>query len=172
MKTHLTVHEMLIWHDQPQLFVAKDKIGGQHLCLAIDDEGNFISVALSAERLQSIRQCKTDLYTAFAQSELGRWSLVAYTTAQQLEAELQPDGTHIPEAYLPELGAFLPRQALFSQDAFSVVKVSAVAKEAGMNPTLLRQYLAGVKYPSREQAKRIQDALHRVAQRLLAIELV
>jgi hypothetical protein len=103
---------------------------------------------------------------------LGRWSLVAYTTAQQLEAELQPDGTHIPEAYLPEPGAFLPRQALFSQDAFSVVKVSAVAKEAGMNPTLLRQYLAGVKHPSREQAKRIQDALHRVAQRLLAIELV
>lgn len=31
-----------------------------------------------------------------------------------------------------------------------------------MNPTLLKQYLSGIKQPSREQALRVQDALHRV----------
>jgi hypothetical protein len=28
MKIALTVQEMLIWHDMPQLFTAKDKISG------------------------------------------------------------------------------------------------------------------------------------------------
>ncbi|MCY7328274.1 MAG: hypothetical protein LH618_06990 [Saprospiraceae bacterium] len=51
-------------------------------------------------------------------------------------------------------------------------RIGSIAKEAGMNPTLLRQYVSGVKRPSPEQARRVQDALHRLAQRLLEVRFV
>jgi transcriptional regulator with XRE-family HTH domain len=40
------------------------------------------------------------------------------------------------------------------------LKISSVAKYAGMNAALLRQYASGVKSPSSEQAKKIEKALH------------
>ena len=54
MNISLTVQETLIWHDFPQLFVAKDKIGGLQLCLAIDESAHYISVAISAARLRTV----------------------------------------------------------------------------------------------------------------------
>ncbi|AWW32403.1 hypothetical protein DN752_20910 [Echinicola strongylocentroti] len=51
--------------------------------------------------------------------------------------------------------------ALFQR--FDFLKISTVAKHAGMNPGLLRQYVSGAKNPSKEQAKRIEDTLHRLA---------
>ena len=83
-----------------------------------------------------------------------------------------PSTQQIPQEWLPMPNEFLPYTPLLRPETFEVVKVGAVAKEAGMNPTLLRQYLSGVKHPSREQALRVQDALHRVAQRLLAVQFV
>ena len=58
MKISLTVQETLIWHDYPHLFVAKDKIGGLQLCIAIDDTPQYISVALSVNRLQDLKLSK------------------------------------------------------------------------------------------------------------------
>ena len=76
----------------------------------------------------------------------------------------------------PVSGEFLsqePGEAPFIRpESFEAVKVSAVAKEAGMNPTLLRQYVSGVKRPSPEQSRRVQDALHRLARRLLDVRLI
>ena len=51
--------------------------------------------------------------------------------------------------------------ALFEH--FDFLKISNVAKHAGMNPTLLRQYVSGAKNPSKEQTKRIEETLHRLA---------
>lgn len=55
MKILLKVHEILIWHDTPQLFTAKDKIGGFYVCLAVDEkdgQSQFLAVAISTNRLQ------------------------------------------------------------------------------------------------------------------------
>ncbi len=46
------------------------------------------------------------------------------------------------------------------------------AKYAGMNATLLRQYAAGVKNPSLEQAKKIEKALHILADELREANIV
>lgn len=172
MKISLTVQETLIWHDYPHLFVAKDKIGGLQLCLAIDDTPQYISVALSVNRLQDLKLSKIDLYSVFAKPELDAWFRVNLTDKNEILAQAMPATEKIPTEWLPMPNAFLPYSNPLRPETFDVVKVSAVAKEAGMNPTLLRQYLSGIKHPSREQALRVQDALHRVAQRLLEVQFV
>lgn len=175
MKIELTVQETLIWHDFPQLFVAKDKIGGLHLCLAVDeleDTPQYISVAVSSARLQDVKLAKTDLYTVFAQPELGGWFHITVLEKGDILAEAAPFSEQIPEKWLPTPNEFLLRTTLLRSETFEIVKIGAVAKEAGMNPTLLRQYLSGIKHPSNEQVLKIQNALHRVAQRLLEVHFV
>lgn len=175
MKILLTIQETLIWHDFPQLFVAKDKIGGLQLCLAVDDSGStpqYISVAVSASRLQDLKLSKIDLYSVFTQPELGSWFRVHLTENEEVLAEIVPSNEKIPAEWLPTPQEFLPRSGLLRSETFEIVKIGAVAKEAGMNPTLLRQYLSGIKRPSPEQALRVQNALHRVAERLLEVRFV
>jgi len=173
MKIALKVQEMLIWHDTPQLFTAKDKIGGLYVCLAVEDrdgQSQFLAVAISSNRLQELKTGKIDLYTVFASPELDAWFQVSDFEDNTLTIE--PFSEKIPESWLPIPEEYLPQAALLSPETFAVVKVGAVAKEAGMNPTLLRQYLSGAKRPSREQALRVQNALHRVARQLLDVRLV
>jgi hypothetical protein len=175
MKITLTIQETLIWHDVPQLFVAKDKIGGLHLCLAVDDSSElpqYITVAISSSRLQDLKLGKIDLYSVFAQPELGGWFRITTFNESEIAAEAASFSEKIPESWLPTPNEFLPRSSLLRPETFEIVKIGAVAKEAGMNPTLLRQYLSGIKHPSSEQALRVQNALHRVAQRLLEVRFV
>ena len=51
--------------------------------------------------------------------------------------------------------------ALFEQ--FDFLNISKVAKHAGINAGLLRQYASGVKHPSANQAKKIEDTIHSLA---------
>jgi hypothetical protein len=47
------------------------------------------------------------------------------------------------------------------------LKISSVAEQAGMNPSLVRQYASGVKYPSSEQAEKIRGAIKKIAKDLM-----
>lgn len=170
MTLSLKVLETLIWHDFPQLFVAKDKIGGLYLCLAIDELPSYVAVAISSARLQELKTRKIDLYSALSNPELGAWFSVRLNESDDIVATSLTEP--IPSSWLPLPDVFLPTIPLLSPETFEVVKVSAVAKEAGMNPTLLRQYLSGVKKPSREQALKVQNALHSVGQKLLSVQFV
>jgi hypothetical protein len=51
--------------------------------------------------------------------------------------------------------------ALFQE--FDFLNISKVAKHAGIHAGLLRQYSSGVKNPSFNQAKKIEDTIHRLA---------
>lgn len=175
MKIILTVQETLIWHDIPHLFVALDLVGAHYLCLAVDDDGarpHYIAVAVSQGRLKELKSGKIDLHSVFAHPEMGSWFQITSFEEKQAVAESISETEKLPEAWLPEPGAFLPVQPLLNPENFEGVKIEAVAKEAGMNPTLLRQYLGGVKRPSPEQARRVQDALHRLAKRLLEVQFI
>lgn len=179
MKIPLSVQATLIWHDMPQLFVANDPVGGLYLCLLIDDGGTmpvYLVVAVSAERLRAVQQGKMDLHSVFAHPELGFWLSINDFSGETALAELLPEQKALPEKWLPVPGEFLPQEPgaapALAPESFEAVKVSAVAKEAGMNPTLLRQYVAGVKHPSPEQSRRVQEALHRLARRLLEVRFV
>ena len=51
--------------------------------------------------------------------------------------------------------------ALFND--FDFLKITNIARHAGINPGLLRQYASGVKHPSATQAKKIEETIHRLA---------
>ena len=51
--------------------------------------------------------------------------------------------------------------SLFEQ--FDFLNISKVAKYADIHPGLLRQYASGVKNPSLNQAKKIEETLHKLA---------
>jgi len=65
--------------------------------------------------------------------------------------------------YVYDLSAFF--------EIFDDVKVGAIAKRAGINPSLVRHYVAGTKYPSAAQAKRIENAIHDLGERLMEVVL-
>jgi hypothetical protein len=56
-------------------------------------------------------------------------------------------------------------------DAFDVLKVSNVATLAGVNPSLLRQYVIGNKHASAAQAKRIEAVIHKLGKDLAAVQI-
>ena len=57
-------------------------------------------------------------------------------------------------------------------EEFSSLKVSSIALLAGINPSLLRQYVSGAKYPSLKQVQKIEQAVHVLGKQLLSIHLV
>lgn len=60
-------------------------------------------------------------------------------------------------------------QAFFQE--FSFLKQTKIAKLAGLNPGLVRQYASGVKHPSGDQAMKIENAIHKLAQELQAVSI-
>lgn len=56
-------------------------------------------------------------------------------------------------------------------EQFAFLKQSKIAELAGINPGLLRQYASGVKYPSIDQAKKIERAVHALAKELQSVSL-
>ncbi len=59
--------------------------------------------------------------------------------------------------------------ALF--EIFDAIKINSVASLAGLNQSLLRQYATGKKRPSERQAKKIEEAIHQLGQRLMAVTI-
>ena len=51
-------------------------------------------------------------------------------------------------------------------EKFHYLKVSSVADFAGINASLLRQYVTGNKHASATQAKKIQGAIHKIGKEL------
>ncbi len=60
-------------------------------------------------------------------------------------------------------------QAFFVE--FDDLKSTGIARRAGINESLLRQYASGSKYPSEEQVKKIEDAIHTLAKRLQQVSI-
>ena len=56
-------------------------------------------------------------------------------------------------------------QAYFYEHDY--LKISSVAKQAGLNPGLVRQYASGVKFPSNDQADKLRVAIKKIARELL-----
>lgn len=68
-----------------------------------------------------------------------------------------------------ELEYFYDVYSLFQQ--FDFLNISKVAVHAGINPSLLRQYASGVKNPSSDQAKKIENTLHLLAEEMMQVQV-
>ncbi|RXK81465.1 MerR family transcriptional regulator [Filimonas effusa] len=60
-------------------------------------------------------------------------------------------------------------QVFFQEHEY--LNIAAIARRAGMNETLLRQYARGYKFPSAEQAKRIEAIVHSIASELQSVSI-
>jgi predicted RNase H-like HicB family nuclease len=49
------------------------------------------------------------------------------------------------------------------------IKQSLIAKRAGINPSLIRQYARGIKHPGIKQARKIETAIHQLGRELLQV---
>jgi hypothetical protein len=58
---------------------------------------------------------------------------------------------------------------LFEDKKF--LNATEVAKKARINPSLMRQYVSGIKNPSFERAKKIEDAIHEIGKELLNVKI-
>ena len=57
-------------------------------------------------------------------------------------------------------------------ETFNYLNLSVISTKIGINRTLLNHYKTGTKYPSAEQAKKIEDAIHVLASELKKVKLV
>ncbi len=57
-------------------------------------------------------------------------------------------------------------------DEYKFLNVSSIADLAGINPSLVRQYAKGIKYPSTAQAKKVEAVIHDLAKKLNRVSLV
>ncbi len=57
-------------------------------------------------------------------------------------------------------------------ETFNYLNLSAISARIGINRTLLNQYKTGNKYPSAEQARKIEDAIHAISAELGNVKLV
>ncbi len=64
---------------------------------------------------------------------------------------------------------FLTCASLFKE--YNEIKITSIAANANLNPSLLRQYATGNKYPSAEQAKKIESAVHDLAKKLQSVPI-
>ena len=60
-------------------------------------------------------------------------------------------------------------QAFFSE--YDFLNASAIARHANMNESLVRQYASGKKYPSSEQAKKLEDTIRNLTKELNKVSL-
>lgn len=56
-------------------------------------------------------------------------------------------------------------------EKFNYLKISIVAELAGVNPSLLRQYVTGIKHPSASQAKKIEETIHKIGKELKQVHV-
>lgn len=57
-------------------------------------------------------------------------------------------------------------------DEYDFLNVSSIARRAKINRSLLGQYAKGIKYPSTKQAKKVEAAIHKLAEEMNRISLV
>jgi len=110
-------------------------------------------------------------------NEEGFWGRVnetagVYGYGQDIEA-LETNINKALELYFEESGEKMPNYkfewVMDLQEFFSIhdyINISTIAKRIGMNPSLLRQYAKGIKFPSFKQVHKIEVTIKEIGNQL------
>ena len=102
----LTISQVLVYYDIPELFLAKDEVGTNFICLLAiyeDDDLLFVCTAVSSVRLMSFINGSTDLREIFKNPETGQFFQFSKLEGSYIEADFW-EITELPEELLPEQG--------------------------------------------------------------------
>lgn len=91
------------------------------------------------------------------------------TSLQALERKIRKALKNFEELEAVEFEYAYDLTVFFEQ--FNFLNQSKIAELAGINPGLIRQYSSGHKQPSKEQVSKIENAIKKMAARLMSIQL-
>lgn len=128
-----------------------------------------MKVTVCVEKQPGVRNC-----SCFVEEDLGNCGIIGYgptvdaAVKDMLVArqECIEDGNDIPEfemTFKYDLWAFFDKYPL---------NASLVAKQIGINPSLMRQYISGSKKPSEKRVKEIQQGIREIGKSLSDVSLV
>lgn len=84
-----------------------------------------------------------------------------YVAQKEIKELLEEEGKQMPElefVFRFDIGSFF--------DYYSYLNMSGVAKKAGVNASLMRQYAMGIHEPSQKRKQQILDCLHQISQEM------
>ena len=84
-----------------------------------------------------------------------------YVAQKEIKELLEEEGKQMPElefVFRYDIGSFF--------DYYSYLNMSGVAKKAGINASLMRQYAMGKHEPSKKRKQQILECLHQIAKEL------
>lgn len=137
---NITPYQILVYNDSPQLFLAKDQIGANYLCMAIESESQFseyFTIPISFEKLNKLIKGEIDLRTAFSESEIGIWYKIIINEENNFIANpIQFE--QVDEKYLPLEGFYFPSlditvEESFYADDFSIKVAEAIGENNFIN---------------------------------------
>jgi hypothetical protein len=107
----LNISQILVYYDFPEIFIAKDNVGTNFLCLLVDaneESTSYISTAISQSRLGAFINGQVDLRDIYLSPEINEW-LVFHQVDEAIIAETWKE-EFLPEEYLPEPGFVFQKQ--------------------------------------------------------------
>lgn len=107
----LNISQILVYYDFPEIFLAKDNVGTNFLCLLVDaneDTTLYISTAISQSRLGAFINGQVDLRDIYLNPEINEW-LIFHQVDDVIKAETWKE-EFLPEEYLPEPGFVFQKQ--------------------------------------------------------------
>ena len=103
--------------------------------------------------------------TTVEEAKKSLWSAVEEYKAMlsELGKDIPDSLEHIEFEYKYDIASFF--------ECFKFIGVSSFAKYAGINPSLMRQYKQRIAFASESQKTKIEDAIHKAGEELLAVQL-
>lgn len=108
MNRRIRHKETLIYYDGPQLFLARDQVSAQYLCLLVEDKGDFdkfLCVPVSSERLKDFYLGEFDLRKIYEQPESDELFYAEVKESIEEVFQLFPLSlNNLPSEWLPDSG--------------------------------------------------------------------
>jgi len=121
--------ESLIYYDGPQLFLARDQVNAQYLCLLVEDTNEFnkfLCVPISFERLENFYREQIDLRKIYEEPESGELFYAEITETVQGAYQLVPVSfDSLPKEWLPEPGFIFKPERIKQELTGKVIKADS-----------------------------------------------
>lgn len=111
MNTQIFLKDILLYYDIPQLFVARDAVGTNYLCMIVEQNkefDNFACIQISEQKLDYFSNGHIDLRDVFASPEIKKYYQAKIHDYQLNVYEIIPlENEELPVQWLPDEGIFI-----------------------------------------------------------------
>ena len=123
MTQRLTISQILVYYDFPEIFIATNQVETTFLCLLVSTEQErtaYISTPISKRRLSDFIKGTIDLRDIFEKPEVEQWYF--FDEVDEVIVAKLWEGENLPQEYLPETGFVFHKQL----DGEELILVEAV----------------------------------------------